>query len=333
MGLTSCYSHKTPPDVARPEPTPDYRLPIPGTTPTPMPRPVGAEMRGVWFSDPRSVNWRQAMSDLHKAGFNTVFVNFSSAGAAFYPSRLLPNIASRDEMRLCIDAAHAEGIQVHAKFIVWYMFQATTTQQSKMARDRRLLLQPNGQILFQGDSTWLNPALKKNRDERLAAILEAVQSYPVEGVQLDYMRYPDNAGPMTMGRRDAITRFVADVRSEVKRVRPGTLISVSNFYDYNRARNEMGQDWVLWAQRGYVDFLCPMDYTRDTGSLDQWIRAQQRLIGGRIPMYIGLGAYMQKYASQVNDQIAVVRRHNNPGFVLFAYNENFRENILPGLRF
>jgi uncharacterized lipoprotein YddW (UPF0748 family) len=298
-----------------------------------MPGPTGAELRGAWFSDPRGVNWRQAMSDLRKAGFNTVFVNFSSAGAAFYPSHILPNVATRDEMRLCIDAAHAEGIQVHAKFIVWYMFQAPTAQQSKMARERRLLLLPNGQILFQGDSTWLNPALKKNRDERLAAILEAVQNYPVEGVQLDYVRYPDNAGPMTMGRRDAITRFVADVHSEVKRARPGTMISVSHFYDYNRARKEMGQDWVLWAQRGYVDFLCPMDYTRDLSALDNWVQTQERLIGGHVPIYPGLAAYMLPSSTSLNEQISIVRHHNHRGFLVFKYDEHLRQNILPGLRF
>mgnify|MGYP000700577408 CR=1 FL=1 len=26
-------------------------------------------------------------------------------------------------------------------------------------------------------------------------------------------------------------------------------------------RDTIGQDWKLWCDRGYLDFVCPMDYT------------------------------------------------------------------------
>lgn len=336
--LASCTSHRPPPDVARPEParlpqsTQPTALAQGPTTPSIMPRPRLTEMRGVWISDPRGLDWGRVMSDLRGAGFNTLFLNFNTAGAAFYPSRIVPNVASRDEVQLAMDTAKKYGIQVHAKFIVWYMFRTPPAYQKRMAREKRLLLTPQGNILFQGNSTWLNPAAKINRDERLAAIREVLQNYPVAGVQLDYIRYPDNAGRITPGRLNLNTHFVADVHKEIKRLRPGIPLSVSNFYDYRRARNEMGQDWLLWAQRGYVDFLVPMNYTRDLGSLNRWLEMQRELIRGRVPIYSGLGAYLLRSSSQLNEQIALVRRTHPGGFVVFAYNDQFRQQILPGLK-
>jgi uncharacterized lipoprotein YddW (UPF0748 family) len=340
IGLSGCRSEKQPKDVARPESGKQPAHVARPSTPTPVsvpttvaPKPVTPEMRGIWISDPRGLDWERVMSDLRGAGFNTLFVNFNTGGAAFYPSRVLPVVGTRDEMRLCLDAARAAGIQVHAKFIVWYMFQSPRDYQRRMEREKRLLLDTKGKTLVQGDWVWLNPAPKINRQDRLAAITEALQNYTVAGVQLDYIRYPDNAGAMTSGRINLNTQFLADVRAEMQRLRPGIPLSVSNFYDYGRARNEMGQDWVYWAHKGYVDFLCPMNYTRDPTLLDKWIRDQQRLIKGKVPIYCGLGAYMLASPQQLNDQIAVTRRANLSGFVVFAYNPQFRQVMLPGVRF
>jgi len=306
---------------------------VPSMPPPGPARPVVAEMRGIWISDPRNLNWPRVMEELRGAGFNTLFVNFNTGGAAFHPSVVLPNIATRDEMRLCLDAARGAGIQVHAKFIVWYMFRSPPAYQKRLAREKRLLFAPNGGVLVQGEAPWLNPMHKINREERMAAIREALLNYAVDGVQLDYIRYPDNAGRITSGRIDLNTRFVADVRAEMKRIRPHLPLSVSNFYDYGRARNEMGQDWVTWAHRGYVDFLCPMNYSRDPALVEKWLLDQQRLVKGRVPIYCGLGAYMLASPQQLSSQITVARRAKAPGFVVFAYNEQFRQQILPGIRF
>jgi uncharacterized lipoprotein YddW (UPF0748 family) len=306
------------------------------STPPVFPPPPGqpfTELRGVWISDPRGLDWRQVMMELHHSGFNTVFVNFSSGGAAFYPSRILPNVASRDEMRACLEAAHSQGLRVHAKFIVWYMFQSPLARQKLMARQNRLLHSGNGTVIIQGDAPWLDPAAKINREERLAAIREALQKYDVDGVQLDYIRFPENAGTITSSRLHSNTDFVLAVRNETKNIRPGIPLSICNFYDYSRARKDMGQDWLLWAQRGYVDFLCPMNYTRDVGALEKWIQTQQHLLNGRVPLYCGLGAYMFSNPQQLNQQIALVRRSRASGFVVFAYNEQFRRQLLAGLRF
>ena len=61
---------------ARPRPRP----PMP--PPTPKPKPV-TELRGVWVSDSTRLDWDKATARLQRAGFNTMYVNLASAGAAF----------------------------------------------------------------------------------------------------------------------------------------------------------------------------------------------------------------------------------------------------------
>jgi len=34
----------------------------------------------------------------------------------------------------------------------------------------------------------------------------------------------------------------------------------------------VGQDWKLWCERGYLDFVCPMDYRSDSGHFERLVR-------------------------------------------------------------
>src|SRR3989338_6174163 len=52
--------------------------------------PPPNEFRGAWIYDPRKFDPDEVVHNLKKAGFNAVFVRLSSAGAAYYPSNVLP---------------------------------------------------------------------------------------------------------------------------------------------------------------------------------------------------------------------------------------------------
>src|SRR5207253_3117582 len=59
-------------------------------SPTPARRSSPGELRGAWVYDPRCFDPDEVVRSLKKAGFNAVFVRLSSAGAAYYPSEVLP---------------------------------------------------------------------------------------------------------------------------------------------------------------------------------------------------------------------------------------------------
>ena len=65
--------------MSKPTPTPAY---VPSPSPAPRIARAG-ELRGVWVSDTTKLDWDNATENLHRAGFNTIFVNLASGGAAF----------------------------------------------------------------------------------------------------------------------------------------------------------------------------------------------------------------------------------------------------------
>jgi uncharacterized lipoprotein YddW (UPF0748 family) len=94
----------------------------------------------------------------------------------------------------------------------------------------------------------------------------------------------------------------------------------------------MGQAWTTWGRRGLVDFVCPMNYTTDNGQFAEWTRAQLRELDGTALLRAGIGGYLFKDGAALASQIALARRLNPSGFIVFAYNEDFRSKLLPRLR-
>jgi len=156
-----------------------------------------AEGRGTWVSRVRGVNWDSTMAALGEAGYNMIFPNLSTGGAAYYPSEVLPMRGERDELALCIEAAHKNGIEVHVWRINWYMAGAPDSFAQAMLEQGRIqysyegkrneeVARDNG---YNQRGDWLCPSNPANRELELRAMLEVVEKYDVDGVHFDYMRY------------------------------------------------------------------------------------------------------------------------------------------------
>ena len=109
-------------------------------------------------------------------------------------------------------------------------------------------------------------------------MLEVVRKYDVDGIHFDYIRYPNNdldysdysrkkfesdtglkvtswpsdcySGELHDQYRDwraaQITRLVATVSREARKIRPGVKISAAVFRDYPSCRDAVGQEWPVW---------------------------------------------------------------------------------------
>jgi len=89
-------------------------------------------------------------------------------------------------------------------------------------------------------------------------------------------------------RRRQITEVVAAVAQRAKKIRPGIKISAAVFRNWPVDRNSVGQDWKLWCDRGYLDFVCPMDYTDSSSHFGRMVE-QQLEWAGKVPCYPGIG--------------------------------------------
>jgi len=84
-----------------------------------------------------------------------------------------------------------------------------------------------------------------------------------------------------------------------------------------------------------VDFVCPMNYTADTGNFGELTRAQMSLPDARGRVFPGIGVTASESrldAIAVMDQIAALREAGAGGFVLFDLNRVLEKEILPVLR-
>jgi uncharacterized lipoprotein YddW (UPF0748 family) len=356
---------------ARPRPNPSTTQsppsPAPAPAPTPSPRltPI-AELRGVWVSDTTRLNWETATAELQRAGFNTMYVNFASGGAAFYPgSRVLPTVpgaAGADELARGIALAQRRGIEVHAKHIVLFMWRAPAEFQQRMIAADRVMRGPDGRPALQSDAAWLCPSQRANREMALHCVHEMLTRYAVAGLQLDYIRFYEQPTCYCAAcRRDferasgqAVSRWPADVvtgtqqarfadwqqnlindwvreiAATARRARPGVVISAAVFPHLDRAREQKRQDWKRWLDRGDVDYVCTMTYTTDPREFDSLVRLQQRWARPQ-QQVVGIGSWKIERINDLHARIGATRQAGAGGFALFSYDDAVARNFLPRL--
>jgi uncharacterized lipoprotein YddW (UPF0748 family) len=132
-------------------------------------------------------------------------------------------------------------------------------------------------------------------------------------------------------RRDQITLVVREASRKSREIAPAVKISAAVFPDWDSARDSVGQDWPLWIQQGYLDFVCPMDYLTDADVLAGIITKQVKWVDGRVPLETGLGAWQMSGAWQVADMVETARANGADGLVFFDYRGLVASDFLPPL--
>ena len=331
-------------------------------------KPLHPEHRAFWCHSAFGVagmTWDQAVKVLADNGFSAVLPNMLWAGAAFYESDVLPVAAAveqqGDQIDLCLAACKKYGIECHVWKVNYNMGWATDKEFiAGMKADGRT------QVSYDGSSNdrWLCPSHPENRKLEIESMLEVARKYDVHGLHFDYIRYPGNEGCFCKGcrlrfektiekkirkwpadvrnddslreqwldfRRRQITEVVVAVGRQAKKIRPDIKISAAVFRNWPVDRNSVGQDWKLWCDRGYLDFVCPMDYT-DSSSHFRRMVEQQLTWAGKVPCFPGIGLSVWSDPSDICkliEQINVTRKLGTGGFTIFNYSPNEANKILP----
>lgn len=253
---------------------------------------------------------------LAAAGINTVFFETVNAGYPIYPSVVAPQqnplVRGWDPLAAGVKLAHERGMELHAW--VWtfavgnqrhnalvnlpanYPGPVIAARPDWASYDNRGSLFPPGQ-----GKPFLDPANPEARQYLLRLFDEIVSRYQVDGLQLDYIRYPfqdpgagrtygygsaarqqfqqltgvdptqisprDRAlwGKWTQFRTQQIDSFVAIASQQLRQKRPNLIMSVAVFplSEHDRL-NKLQQHWEVWASRGDIDLVVPMTYASDT---------------------------------------------------------------------
>ncbi len=311
-------------------------------------------------------DWTRVAAALKQAGIRRVYLSAVAFGRAHAESSVWPRSDmaefSTDPFGGSLKAAQAGGLSVHA----WITcFNVAYTPPARMAVWRltgRLMQTPAG------EQPWLTPTHPENTALLLDGIEELATRYPVNGIQLDYVRYSEaglDITPCALKGFEAATgvkldhapadvlpggpkheaykkwlmltleKFVKDARDRVRRARPGISVSAAVFPAYPYCRDGVLQDWKRWLENDAVDAVCPMSYSASLAEFRAFIAAYKTMPGWGSKIYPGIGVYSDSASltpEDLLDQVETVRAEGGAGTVFFIANREFLRDCLPILQ-
>lgn len=319
------------------------------------------------------------VDDARQARLTTLLVQVRGRDDAYYRSDVVP-LAEQlqrgqtlyDPLRLAIEKGHEAGLEVHAWVnlcIAWSAPHAPREANHVLLKHPEWLAQPfpgtDLDASYSGE-TWqlgphwrfLSPAIPQARDYLLEVVTEIVQRYDVDGIHLDYVRYPDERfdyGPIAAERfqeqcgvdprelyrlrrqgtisaqtsrlwdtwvrwrADQVTDLVRAIAEMIRSTKPGVSLSAAVKPDVDQAYEEFGQAWPEWVNTGLVDFVVPMMYAPQTAAvLQQTLRVQALVPPSKL--CAGLGLFDRPLSSAL-DKIQSLRDAGVLGFALFSYSD------------
>jgi uncharacterized lipoprotein YddW (UPF0748 family) len=182
---------------------------------------VAASMtKAIWHRPSESTlgSIRQSLDLLKQGGFNTLYLETYLHGDPIFPSRtfeqyqipqkrpfILSDKPDSDLLAVWIEEAHRRGLKVHVWFQTFYAGNkqydnnvgAILTKYPHWANIQRsavgrATLVPS---TLEAGSYFLDPANQEAQQFILSLVEEIVTRYPVDGFQLDYIRYPSSFPP------------------------------------------------------------------------------------------------------------------------------------------
>jgi len=305
----------------------------------------------------------RCLDEAARHGFTDVYFQVRGQADAFYRSDLEPwghqlqGDPGYDPLERALKRARRRGLRLHAwvnVYPLWRGLEPPTAPDHPLHRhpDWRLH-DEHGQAQPLNDHYVVaNPTDPAVQAHLLAVMRDICARYRIDGLHLDYVRFVSERldqqrlwpgdpaslarwhaagggdGPGRLAHRDwvrqEITQLVSRLSDECRRARPGLEISAAVFRRPALARDAYLQDAVTWLERGLVDRLLPMIYTRDAAlfvaDLASW---REAVPADRLTP--GIGVYLHEPA-ELPPQLEASRGHT--GWALFAFESLF-ESVNP----
>lgn len=298
---------------------------------------------------------------LKDANFNTVLFQTRLRGDVIYPSiyeTFAESLAGKtgrnpgyDPLKFAIEECHKRGMEIHAWMVC---IPAGNDRQVKLLGNQSVVKKKPAMCIHFKNAWYLDPGNPETAKYLAAIAKEITMNYDIDGIHLDYIRYPENGENFPDGktfrkygkgktisqwRRDNITSIVREIYNDVKRIKPWVKVSSSPVGKYNDTRrysskgwnafNAVYQDAKLWLETGIHDAVFPMMYFRNNQfypfALDWEENKHGRFV---VP---GLGIYFLKQKAHewdINEiirQIYFTRRNGLDGQAFFR-NEFLMKN-------
>jgi len=317
------------------------------------------QTRSLWVSrwDYSSANdIQKIIANAAQLNFNTILFQVRGAGEALYDSRIEPRSellknAAWDPLQTAINSAHMTGLQLHAWINVYPGWSGDmppndTTQLYYQHPDwfmHDVFGRRNG--LAKGYQ-WLSPTHPEVSSYLLAVCKELVENYDIDGLHLDYIRFPaasfsyDPASVRTfrqkygaspearptawrLWRQNSITAFLDSLYENVKLSKPDLVVSAAVVANYDLGKKIYFQDSHGWLQRGCVDAIYPMLYTNDT---ELFKRRLSDFVQNNHNRHVYAGINLEY--DDLDGKLALIDELGAPGLGIFSYAEIAQNHVI-----
>ncbi len=299
---------------------------------------------------------------------NTVIVEVRKVGDAYYSSAIEPratNISggpSFDPLGYLIDIAHDTSggkkyIEVHAWFVAHRIATSTNlSPQHVLSRHPEyVMLNSEGKESAEGSTKkFLDPGHPGAVEHNIAVILDCLSKYKIDGINLDYIRYPEDAGswgynPVSISRfnafygktgnpspsdpdwadwrRECVTQEVKKIYIKSMMMDPDVVLTVDTVgwgwkwddFEHSSAYAQVFQDWVGWLQVGILDYNALMGYvSNDWPRYEGWCNLSLENDDKRGSI-LATGAYMQDTVQEALDQLLWARNAGAAGLNIYDW--------------
>ena len=173
-------------------------------------------MRALWLRPKETSKSavEAAVQKIYNAGINTIFLETVFNGYTIFPvtydgTYLNPDYNGFDVLQAYVDACHSRGMQLHCwveSFFIGMAWEDAGGPVYKTYKDKGWLLTDkegnNYEETMYGPMYFLNPARPECRDWIVNLYAKFVSKYDVDGIQLDYCRYPEKTASKDYGFDD-----------------------------------------------------------------------------------------------------------------------------------
>jgi hypothetical protein len=327
------------------------------------------EARALWvtrWNYGSASDVEEIFSHAASGGFNVVLFQVRGTFDAYYDSSFEPwakgltgtlgQDPGWDPLQTAVDEGHARGIRVHA-WLNTVPFWSGIDPPAESAPRHMLLEHPEWLVVdssgqtIELNSSYVYASLGNiSVREHIAAVAgDIADKYEVDGVHLDYIRYPgaeyshddaseaaydgDDLG-LSFGdwQREMVLDTVARVRQSVVASRPGTLITCAvwgiyeDLWGWNTSEGnpDYYQDSLAMVDRGLADAILPMIYWPLTDPPGQYTdyRTLVEFFGDSVPgeaLWAGLHGDYDDF-DEIAAEIDVARTAGASGHAVFAYS-------------
>jgi uncharacterized lipoprotein YddW (UPF0748 family) len=307
-----------------------------------------------------------------QARFSDVLFQVRGEGTAYFQSEVEPwawqlsggeidrtgRKPGWDPLATAIEEARRYGLRVHAYINVmpgWAQLETAPESSGQLFAARRswFMQDMNGNAMDPRRLkerplyAFVDPALPEVRGHLAKLAGDLAGRYAVDGLHLDYIRYPhehpqySSYGKATRAafqdahggtpaekpqewRRfmtEQITAVVRGISLASRRARPGIEMSAAIMADDVSRANDACQDAEGWLREGLVDAVAPMAYTGEMRRFDAFC---ERFSKGewRGKVWLGVWAKADRNPELVR-QVRNAVRSGFPGVAIFSYSELF----------